>query len=278
MLTTSLRGVLLSIALGACGPVTSMAPAPVTSPAPAPSTPAPVAPSTPAPVAPFTSADGRVDLEPLADGVWLHRTTRVEDGVPANGLVIATADHGAVLVDTGWSDADGEALYAVVRDHLGRTITDAIATHDHVDRVGGVRALVGHGVHIHAGAATAAKMIAEGLPAPEDVAASPAVRTIGGVAIELFYPGAGHTADNIVVWLPATKILFGGCFVKSPAATDLGNLADADLTAWPASIAATRARYPHAAIIVPGHGPITGDDPAIDGLARTAALLRATAR
>ncbi len=148
----------------------------------------------------------------------------------------------------------------------GGTVTDAIVTHSHGDRVGGVRALVARGVHVHAGTATAAAMVAEGLPAPDDVAASPAARSIGGVDVEIFFPGAGHTRDNVVVWLPATRIVFGGCFVKSPAATDLGNIADADLAAWPASIATVRARYPQAVIIVPGHGPIAGDDPAIDGL------------
>ncbi|MCE9571811.1 MAG: subclass B1 metallo-beta-lactamase [Deltaproteobacteria bacterium] len=228
---------------------------------------------TASPPAAIASSPSLVELEPLAEGVWLHRTTH--DEIPANGLVVATADDGALLVDTGWSDADGLALLAAVHDRLGRTVTDAIVTHSHDDRVGGVRALVAHGVHIHAGTATAAKMVADGLPAPDDAAASPAARTIGGVDVEIFFPGAGHTRDNVVVWLPATKIVFGGCFVKSPAATDLGNIADAELAAWPASIAAVRARYPQAAIIVPGHGPITGDDPAIDGLARTAALLAA---
>lgn len=232
----------------------------------------PASPPAPAPSSP-TSAASPVELEPLGEGVWLHRTTH--EDIPANGLVIATADHGALLVDTGWSDADGLALLAAVHDRLGRTVTDAIVTHSHGDRVGGVRALVARGVHLHAGTATAAMMVTDGLPAPEDAAASPAARAIGGVDVEIFFPGAGHTRDNVVVWLPATKIMFGGCFVKSPAATELGNIADADLAAWPASVATVRARYPQAVIIVPGHGPIAGDDPAIDGLARTAALLAA---
>ena len=47
--------------------------------------------------------------------------------------------------------------------------------------------------------------------------------------IEIFYPGSGHTEDNIVVWLPKHRILFGGCFVKSLQSKNLGNTEDASI-------------------------------------------------
>jgi hypothetical protein len=62
--------------------------------------------------------------------------------------------------------------------------------------------------------------------------------------------------DNIVVWFPGPKILFGGCLVKSEAATDLGNTADADLASWPRAVKAVLDRYPTAALVVPGHGAV----------------------
>lgn len=77
---------------------------------------------------------------------------------------------------------------------------------------------------------------------------------VGDRRVELYYPGAGHAPDNIVAWVPDRRLLFGGCLVKSAVAESLGYRGDADLAAWPGSIAAVRARFPDAALIVPGHG------------------------
>jgi glyoxylase-like metal-dependent hydrolase (beta-lactamase superfamily II) len=85
---------------------------------------------------------------------------------------------------------------------------------------------------------------------------------------ELFFPGAGHTYDNIVVWLPKEQILFGGCFLKSVTSPDLGNVADASVPDWADSLGRARRQYPAARIVVPGHGTISGDP-----FAKTLALL-----
>ena len=78
---------------------------------------------------------------------------------------------------------------------------------------------------------------------------------IDGVA-SVFYPGAGHTEDNVVVWLANEKILFGGCFVKSLQNKNLGNTGDADISEWPNSIQKVLNRYPDVKVVVPGHGKI----------------------
>ena len=80
-----------------------------------------------------------------------------------------------------------------------------------------------------------------------------------GAGCELFFPGAGHTRDNIVVWLPRQRTLFGGCFLKSVTSRGLGNLQDADVGAWGPSLRRVQARYARASRIVPGHGSIAGD-------------------
>ncbi|MFO0645147.1 MAG: hypothetical protein U0326_02840 [Polyangiales bacterium] len=44
-----------------------------------------------------------------------------------------------------------------------------------------------------------------------------------GTEIEVFFPGAAHTLDNVVVWLPSRALLFGGCMIRpagrAPSAT-----------------------------------------------------------
>ena len=70
--------------------------------------------------------------------------------------------------------------------------------------------------------------------------------------IEVFYPGPGHSVDNVVVYIPQQQLLFGGCFVKEQS---LGNLEDADIDRWPESAQHLLDRYQDARIVIPGHGP-----------------------
>lgn len=72
--------------------------------------------------------------------------------------------------------------------------------------------------------------------------------------IEVFYPGEGHSPDNIVVWLPEYKVLFGGCLVKELDSKGLGNTTDANLEQWPISINKVLEKYPDAEVVIPGHG------------------------
>ena len=46
--------------------------------------------------------------------------------------------------------------------------------------------------------------------------------------LKVFYPGPGHTSDNITVGIDGTDIAFGGCLIKDSKAKSLGNLGDAD--------------------------------------------------
>jgi catechol 2,3-dioxygenase-like lactoylglutathione lyase family enzyme len=75
--------------------------------------------------------------------------------------------------------------------------------------------------------------------------------------------------DNIVVWVPDQKVLFGGCLIKSAGARTMGYIGEADLDAWPATLATVEARFGDAAWIVPGHGSPGG----VETLRHTAALI-----
>ncbi len=79
------------------------------------------------------------------------------------------------------------------------------------------------------------------------------ILTIGGQTLRTYFPGAGHVPDNMVVWLPRQQVLVGGCLVKSREAQDLGNVADADLTAWAPTIRRVMAEFSEARIVIPGH-------------------------
>jgi glyoxylase-like metal-dependent hydrolase (beta-lactamase superfamily II) len=207
-------------------------------------------------------------LGQLAPNVWLHTTTHVLDGVgyyPANGAIVVRGST-ALLIDTGWSDADATAILAAWERTGGPPITHAVATHFHDDRTGGIRALAARGIPTFGNPLTIGLALDNGLPPPRplhDLQKAP--QRLGGV--ELFYPGPAHTIDNVVVWIPDGGVLFGGCMLKATTEDDLGNLGDAVVAAWPASARRVAHRYPAARHIVPGHGTAAGN-----ALAHTIAL------
>lgn len=209
-------------------------------------------------------------VAPLAPGVWVTSfTADLEPGVvyPANGLLIEVPG-GSVLVDPGWRAAQARVLLRWSERTLHRPVRKAVVTHSHADRSAGIATLREAGVPVLASVGTAARLASTGKPLPDQALAlrAPYRDRLG---FELLFPGPGHAPDNIVVWVPRARVLFGGCFLKSATAEGLGNLEDADARAWPASLAALRRAYPHPRVQVPGHGTVAGD-----AFARTEALLR----
>lgn len=191
----------------------------------------------------------------LAPGVWRHVSWSTFDGkrVPSNGLVLRDGDE-IVLIDTAWGEEPTAALLDWVERELGAPVTRALATHSHEDRVGAPRTLAARGIPLLVHPKTAALAARRGVATtrPIEALATADAATLGGV--EVFYPGPGHAPDNVVVWIPRARLLFGGCAVKSADAAELGNVADADVARWPDAIRAVQRRYPAPAVVVPGHG------------------------
>jgi len=222
--------------------------------------------------APLTRLGEDLVVRPLRDGFWLHASASA-DGIDANGLLAPLQGGGVLLVDTPWTDAQTERLLDWAREHLGG-VRDAIVTHSHADRMGGVRTLRKRGVRALALDLTVAKARAEGLPTP-DVLVTVAERArLDPRGFEAFYPGAGHTVDNLVVAFPAAGIVHGGCLLKSADAEGQGYVAEAMLGDWEAAVDALAARYPAADVVVPGHGTVGGRA----AFARTLEIVRAAQR
>lgn len=194
-------------------------------------------------------------LRPLAPGLWLHVSTFPIDGRPvaANGLVVAGAG-GALLLDTPWTAELTARLLDWIGGELGVPVLGVVATHFHADAAGGLAAAHERGIPTYGSRRTAELAAGRGEPAPRTTFADRLPFAAGGIAAELYFPGPGHSPDNVAVWLPEQRALFGGCLVKSAEASGPGNLADADLAAWPAALGRLRERYPETALIVPGHG------------------------
>lgn len=209
-------------------------------------------------------------LDPLRDGVFVHTTERETEGfgrVFANGLVVV-AGGDALLVNTGW-DADADASTdAILRDVAARTgarVRRAVVSHHHDDSVGGVGALRRAGVPVIGTDLMAELMDADGWGRPDSVLTGEpgtawAVR-YGDREAEVFFPGAGHTADNVVVFFPEARVLFGGCLVRPGESETLGFTGDASIDAWAESVARVRDRYRgRIDVVVPTHGAPAGPE------------------
>lgn len=194
----------------------------------------------------------------LSDQVYVHRSYGIyqNTAIPSNGLIIKTSA-GVVLIDTGWDTKDDTGntrqLLQWVADSLGQPVRLCIVTHAHEDRVGGISELRKAGIRVISTPLTAQKSVKLGYEAPEGILPNDTTFTVGQEPIRCYFPGEGHTSDNIVVWLPNQQILHGGCFVKSVAAFGMGNIADANLTEWATSVRRVMNQFGTAKTVVPGH-------------------------
>ncbi len=204
-------------------------------------------------------APDEVTLQPLAPGVWVHITwnTVPKFGLVASNGVLACGPGGGLLVDTAWNDAQTARLLDLAAAR-GCTVHALVVTHFHDDRMGGIAEVLRRGIPTYASPETVKRAHLAGW-SPKLVGAPDAVE-VAGVQAEVFFPGAGHAPDNVVVWLPTSRVLFGGCMIRASAADALGNLSDADVAAWPGSVGKLKERYGQASHVVPGHGAAGGPD------------------
>lgn len=221
-------------------------------------------------VSPAAPADG-LDLQitEIDRGVYLHTSYRNIEGygpVGSNGLVVLDGDQ-AVIVDTPWSDSDTERLLSWITDR-GLHVRAGVVTHAHEDRTAGLEVLNSKSIPTFASKLTNDILAREGKPIATNVFPDDGFPMLEG-RLEIFYPGAGHTEDNLVVWLPEQGILFGGCLVRPLEWNSLGFTGDASIGSWAGSIRNIRAKYPAIATVVPGHGSV-GDAELLDHTIRLA--------
>ncbi len=203
-----------------------------------------------------------VTLQPIAPGVWVYTTYfDVPDygRVGANGLV-AVGGEDAVLINLPWTDAQTAALFDWVAKNSGATVKVVVPTHFHRDCMGGLAEAHRRGATSYGLDKTIAFARQDHLPVPKCSFRVQTAVHCGTTIILVAHPGAGHTTDNIVAWLPKQRVLFGGCLVKSLDEQSLGNTSDGDLAAYPTTLRKMKAAYPNARIVVPGHGDWGGPE------------------
>ena len=200
------------------------------------------------------SQQPRLTITHLTGNVYVYTTWRtLPDGpFPANSAYVVTTK-GVVLLDCPWDTTQYQPLLDSIEVRHHAPVVLFIATHFHDDRTCAIDFLNKKGIPTYSTVLTRQLCAKEHNPQAEYVFLNDTSFRVGGYILQTYYPGPGHSPDNIVVWLGRDKVLYGGCLVKSTEAAGLGNLGDANVAEWPASIHRVIDRYPNALYVIPGH-------------------------
>ena len=183
---------------------------------------------------------------------------------------------GTLLIDTGTTLAEADAIKADVADITGGSVSHIVLTHNHFDHILGSSAFAGAAVycapevvatiadqtdHLRADAVrygadpeAVARAIAA-LRAPQNQVRQ-AELDLGGRTVEITHPGRGHTRHDLIVFVSDAEpaVVFCGDLVEESGDAAIGP--DSDVAAWPATLAQVLELGGPDASFVPGHGAV----------------------
>lgn len=188
---------------------------------------------------------------------------------PSNGMYCLT-DKGVVLFDTPWDTTQFQTLLDSIANRHNNKVVACIATHFHDDRTAGLEYYKSKSVKTYSSKQTFDLCKQHNEKQAEFYFTNDTTFNFGNHSFQTYYAGEGHTKDNIVVWFNDAKILYGGCLVKSTDNNGLGNIADANLNEWSATIKNLMKKYPKPTYLISGHFGWASNE----GLHHTLKLLR----
>lgn len=196
-----------------------------------------------------------IQLVRLTENTFIHRSYKVFDGygrIGSNGLIYIV-DSTCIVFDTPVTLKTTTYLLDYLQNTKGLEVKAVVVNHFHEDCVAGLDSVHARGIPSYGTKKTIELATLNDMTAPQQKMGKRKKFKVGGQKATTYYPGPAHTVDNIVAYIPAEKVLFGGCMLKSYGATT-GNLNDADLVNWPKSAAKVKKKFSDAEIFIPGHG------------------------
>lgn len=179
----------------------------------------------------------KLKIAHLTGDFYIYTTynTYEESQVPANGMYLLT-EQGAVMFDTPWDTTQFQPLLDSIKVKHHQIVTLCIATHWHSDKTAGLEYYRQQGIKTFTTVLTDELCKRNNKKRAEFLMTNDTVFHIGQYSFETYYPGEGHTADNIVIWFKKEKILYGGCLIKGVDAKDLGYLGDANVMEYASTL------------------------------------------
>jgi metallo-beta-lactamase class B len=132
-------------------------------------------------------------------------------------------------------------------------VTLCIATHWHSDRTDGLEYYKQQGIKTYTTLLTDKLSKENNKKRAEFLMTKDSIFNVGQYSFEVYYPGEGHTVDNIVVWFSKEKILYGGCLIKGAAAENLGYLGDANAAEYETTLKKVQKKCRNPKFIIVSH-------------------------
>lgn len=187
-----------------------------------------------------------------------------------SGFIVAAA--GVIVIDSGGSRANAEAIHAAIRKVSDKKIIYAINTGGQDHRWFGNDYFRKQGAKIVAAESTNKDMRARGLEQierikpllgdqfagtqlvyPDTTFAQRMTLPVRGITIELIHTGGAHTPGDLLVWLPQYSVVFAGDTVF---AERMLGIQPGSAGRWIKSLEYLRDTL-QPRVVVPGHGKVT---------------------
>lgn len=203
--------------------------------------------------------DENIRLIHLKDSIFMHTTWEknyeYSKGYGGSNGMLVIKNGQAIMVDTPVEEEKTQQLTKYLKDSLSVNVTKFIAGHYHPDCVGGLNHLKSIGVESIANHMTISTCKKVGMPVPEIAFTDSLNFDFNGLKIQCRYFGGGHTFDNITVFVPEKKVLFGGCLIKSLDAERIGVVPNQSvLSEWDLTVVKILKAYKGSLTVIPGHG------------------------
>ena len=197
-------------------------------------------------------------IEKVGENIFKHISylnTKNYGKVPCNGMIYFNKNE-AIIFDTPTNDIASAELINWIGE---KNIKAVIATHFHVDCLGGLKTFHSNGIKSYASKLTIELAKQNNEELPQNGFDKKLEIKVGNEIVLAKHFGQGHTKDNVIGYIASTKTMFGGCLIKALGAGK-GNLADANINDWPITVSKIKRELPELKKVIPGHGKNGGKE------------------
>ncbi|MBK9735879.1 MAG: BlaB/IND/MUS family subclass B1 metallo-beta-lactamase [Saprospiraceae bacterium] len=198
--------------------------------------------------------EAKLKISQLTGDFYIYTTYNTYEGsqIPANGMYLLT-NNGVVLFDTPWDTTQFQPLIDSIKLRHNKSVTTCIATHWHSDRTEGLEYYKQQGINTYTTFLTDELSKKNNKKRAQFLMTKDTIFNVGQYSFEIYYPGEGHTADNIIVWFSKEKIIYGGCLIKGADAENLGYLGDGNVLEYKTTLEKVQKKCPDPKFIIVSH-------------------------
>ena len=200
------------------------------------------------------SGEAKLKITHLTGDFYIYTTYNIYEGsrLPSNGMYLIT-NNGVVLFDCPWDTTQFQPLLDSIKLKHNKEVAYCFATHWHSDRTEGLEYYKQKRIKTYTTLLTDQLCKENNKKRAEFIMLKDTVFQVGQYSFEVYYPGEGHTKDNIIIWFDKEKILYGGCLIKGAKAEDLGYVKDGNVLVYETTLKKVKEKCSDPKFIIVSH-------------------------